>query len=155
MKKILPFVFIVFGTTLLFAQHDIYDITGENIVRRHFGQTFSQLVETLPEGFATESRDNLLYVFHYPFIDFTSLFFISPHNGVNHYVMFARTDNDLKYFYENFIRIFSSLHGEPVNSELSVFFYENLPEKVSRIELSKPEADTENRNVLLIRWYGY
>ena len=102
-----------------------------------------------------ENRDNLLYVFNYPLSNYTSLFFVDPQRGVNHYIIFAYSNNDLLNFYENLLNIFVKSHGDYIDSELSVFFYSNLPENVSRIELSKPETDTQNRNVILIRWYGY
>ena len=152
MKKIYLLCILIFFANILFAQSEI---TGINIVSRHFGQSLSQLINSIPRGSVTESRDNLFYVFNYPLNNYTSLFFIHPQNGVNHYAIFAHTENNLLDYYKYLLNIFVELHGDYTNSELSVFFYSNLPENVSRIELSKPEADTENRNVLLIRWYGF
>jgi hypothetical protein len=152
MKKIYLSCILIFFANVLFAQSEI---TGINIVSRHFGQSLSQLINSIPRGSVTESRDNLFYVFNYPLNNYISLFFIDPQNGVNHYVIFAHTENNLLDYYEYLLNIFVESHGDYTNSELSVFFYSNLPENVSRIELSKPEADTENRNVLLIRWYGF
>ena len=152
MKKSLLFFCIIINVNILFAQNEI---TGITMVKKHFGQTYSELVETLPVGLITESRDNLLYVYDYPLSNYISLFFINPQRGVNHYVIFAHADRDLKNYYAYLLNIFEKSYGNYNDSELSVFFNSNLPENVSKIEISKPEADIANRNIILIRWYGY
>jgi hypothetical protein len=151
-KKIYLLCILLFFSNILFAQSEI---TGLNVVSKHFGQSFSQLISSIPKGAVTESRDNLFYIFNYPLNNYTSLFFIDPKKGVNHYVIFAHTENSLSDYYKYLLNIFIELYGDYTNFESSVFFYSNLPENISRIELSKPESDTENRNVLLIRWYGF
>jgi hypothetical protein len=152
MKKIFFLYILLLFANVLFAQSEI---TGLNIVSEHFGQSFSQLINSIPKESITESRDNLLYIFNYPLNNYTSLFFIDPQRGVNHYIIFAHTENNLLDYYKYLLNIFVKSHGDYTDSEESVFFHSNLPENVSRIELSKPEADTENRKILLIRWYGF
>jgi len=146
-KTILLFV-------LLFAQPEF--IKAE-FVSQHMGLSLSQLLSIVPTQLLVDRKDNIYYIHNYPINDCISLFFMDSQKGINHWAIFVQANDiqKLRILYNYFVDSFMRLYGNYEDSEYSVFFNNNMPRKVSRLELSKPDIEIDNHNSILIRWYGF